>query len=110
MIITSIENLAHEAEGIQLILESPIPEEGSILVDRFREVNSYLARTGKMLADAKYHLSGKSKQDRRIEQLLVDWIDRLNVTCTRQIESIRTLISKNKEEMKVFQYQGKEVK
>lgn len=110
MHITPIEEIMHEAEGIQLILESLIPEEGGILVDRYREVNSYLARTGKMLADAKYHLSGKEKNDRRVEQLLVDWLDRLNVTCTRQLESIRTLISKEKEEMKTFQNMGRELK
>ena len=82
-------------------------------------------RTGKLLADAKYHLNGKKKSEVfdtlretasragatskavnaiidslcKDEQYLVDWCERLNRTATHQLEWCRTVISKAKAEM-----------
>jgi Zn-dependent M16 (insulinase) family peptidase len=38
-------------------------------------------------------------------QYLVDWIDRINATCTHQIDLMRSLISKHKEELKLSGWQ-----
>ena len=35
------------------------------------------------------------------EKYLVDWIDRLNATCTHQLDFCRSIISKNKEELRL---------
>lgn len=111
MIITSLEELAEECEQIQQFIQAPIDDEPSMLVCRGNMLSAYLARTGKMLADAKYHLSRKErKEDRGIEMMLVDWVDRLNNTCGRQLEWCRTLISKNKAEMAFTANPGREFK
>lgn len=85
----------------------------------------YLARTGAMLADAKYHLNEALRSDILVsliqqmqgtylsasaqkefirsacvyETWLVDFIDRLNSTCTHQIDWYRSVLSKYKQEL-----------
>lgn len=108
MIITSIEELADECEEIQNFLQFPVDDDPPILVSRGNMLSAYLARTGKMLADAKFHYACKDKKDRATESMLVDWVDRLNNTCGRQLEWCRTLISKNKAEMAFTANPGKE--
>jgi hypothetical protein len=87
-----------------------------------------MAQTGKMLADAKWHynnllnseiIKALKDQDKMTAstlnnyikgmckdyQYLVDWIDRINATCTHQIDLMRSLISKHKEELKLSGWQ-----
>ena len=127
MIITPFHELQTEAQAVQDFLEEDILDDINFLSERGNLLSNYLARTGKMLADAKYHLDNSHgakaieviekifgqelKLSAKVqnafidgltkeEQYLVNWIERLNKTTTHQIEWCRTLISKAKEELK----------
>ena len=133
-LITPLEELVKETEAIQAFAEITIGEDINEAVQRGNDLIVYIARTGKMLADAKYHLNLKRMSEamnvvERImdkaklsagvqnamidslckdEQQLVDWIERLNRTCTHQMEWCRTLVSKAKEEMRLAGVAGRE--
>jgi len=111
--ITPIDKISNELAAIDSYLNITMSEE------------VHIARTGKLLADAKYHLNGKKKSEVfdtlretasragatskavnaiidslcKDEQYLVDWCERLNRTATHQLEWCRTVISKAKAEM-----------
>lgn len=123
--ITPIDQIADELDSIDAFLNITMSEQVEEAVQRGNDLAVYIARTGKLLADAKYHLNAKlrcevmdalretagrsgstSKATNAIidslckeEQYLVDWCDRLNRTATHQLEWCRTLISKAKAEM-----------
>lgn len=126
--ISPIADLFTEAENIQKVLEVTISEDGAEATQHGNDVAVYVARTGKMLADAKYHLNQKKRSDIieslkvvakdtphasakavnalvdsacKEEQYLVDWIGRLNAAATHKLEWCRTVISKAKEEMRL---------
>jgi len=126
--ITPLQDLFKEAENIQKVLEITISEDGTEATYHGNEIAVYMARTGKMLADAKYHLNQKKQSEiieslRKIakdtphatakavnalvdsackeEQYLVDWIGRINAAATHKLEWCRTVISKAKEEMRL---------
>ena len=90
-----------------------------------------MALSGKMVADAKYRYDEvlnsvfikavrdgnesrmqTSTLNKYIDSLCKDyaylftWSDRINRTCTHQLDFSRTMISKLKEEMKAAQYQN----
>lgn len=124
--IATREQLKKEAEEIQAFLEITIGDDPVEIVNRGNDLAVYIARSSKMLADARAHLDIKRKsvimdQLRDIglklkvpattmnelikssceeENFLSTWIERLNRTCTHQLDWCRTLISKLKEEMK----------
>ncbi|MDR2917676.1 MAG: hypothetical protein LBV74_23030, partial [Tannerella sp.] len=84
-------------------------------------------RTGKMLADAKYHLNQRKAEETmqvianilleaklsakvqnslidsicRDEQYLVDWIERIHRTCTHQQEALRSVLSYEREGLRL---------
>ncbi len=120
-----LEQLKIEAENIQKYLETTMSENGEEAVQRGSDLIVYLARTSKMLADAKdiYYKKIKSdlmkeliKQFEEVpvlsakainlivesiamdEKYMVNWIERLNATITHQIEWCRTVVSKAKQE------------
>ena len=121
--ITPSEKLFAEAEQIQKYCEITPSDNPEEIMDRIRDIGVYIARTGKMLADAKYHLNRKRKDETmlliekiladkklsakvqnslidsicRDEQYLVDWLERLNRTATHQQDALRSLISYEKE-------------
>lgn len=125
LIITSKEDILKEAYKIQDYLDMTMSENPEEAVQRGNDLAAYLARTTKMLADAKYHLNTSTKTDifnilkeaakqagatpsavnrlvksaSKEEQYLVDLIERLNAACVHQIDWCRTLISKAKAEM-----------
>ena len=126
--ITPLELLKEEAQHIQAFLEITPSEDGNEAVERGNELIVHIARTGKMLADAKYHLNSKKKSDVmdtlrnvaketphattkavnllvesvcREEQFMVDWLERLNRAATHQMEWCRSIVSKAKEEMRL---------
>jgi len=126
-LITKIEDIKFELEAIQQFLEISISEDMAEVEQRGNELTVYMARSGKLLADAKYHRDEKLKSAiveelKKILQLapstankyidaltkeenyLVSWSERVNRTCTHQIDWCRTLISKAKEEMRVSSY------
>jgi hypothetical protein len=113
-----------DIDGFLNITMSENPEEA---LQRGNDLAAYIARTGKLLADAKYHLNqaknievmetlretaknakATSKAVNalidsicRDEQYLVDWCERANRTATHQLSWCVTVISKAKEEMKM---------
>ena len=126
-LITKIEDIKFELEAIQQFLEISISEDMNEVEQRGNELTVYMARSGKLLADAKYHRDEKlnsaiveelkkilqlapSTANKYIDALtkeenyLVSWSERVNRTCTHQIDWCRTLISKAKEEMRVSSY------
>lgn len=125
--IASKEQILKEAIVIDSFLQETMSEMAEEAVMRGNDLAVYIARTGKMLADAKYHLS-EAKKDEVLdvlretaknakatskatnalidsickeEQYLVDWCERLNRSATHQLDWCRTLISKAKEEMRL---------
>lgn len=126
-IITSVEGLIQEANTMQFYLDITVGDDPSEWTQRGSTLCEYMARSGKCLADAKYHLAQKKKSfiiDELSDLLalfdysattqkelisnccgdlgrLVTWFDRINRGCTHQIDWLRTLISKEKEEAKM---------
>ena len=124
LIISTLDNLNEEATQIQSDLDVTQSEDANEAQERGNMLAAYISRTGKMLADAKYHLNTVRKSDiMRIigeiipeklsakvqntlvdtsaleQQFLVDWCERLNRTATHQLDWMRSLISKAKVEM-----------
>lgn len=121
------QKLQAEAQQIQDFLEITMSDNPQEVIERGNELQVYMARTGKMLADAKYSLNEQKRQetmnvvrdfiiDQKLSakvqnalidglckeaQYLVDWIDRLNAACTHQLDWCRSVNSKNKEEMRL---------
>lgn len=123
MIITPIEELEREIDDIEAYLSEVPPDEPDLVIERGNELSVYISRTGKMLADAKYHQDkaisesivynlGKNAEcpasmlkqlvesTCRRENYLVNSIERLNKAATHQLDWLRTVISKAKEEMR----------
>jgi len=124
--ITSLLDLFTEAKQIGDYLEISCSDDISEVVDRGNSLAVYISRSGKMLADAKWHKDQKLKSsvfqtlhdtakmaglsvttiNKMIEanceqeNYLVNWIERLNRTATHQLDWCRTLVSKAKEEMR----------
>ena len=124
LIISTLDNLNEEATQIQSDLDVTQSEDANEAQERGNMLAAYISRTGKMLADAKYHLNTVRKSDiMRIigeiipeklsakvqntlvdtsaleQQYLVDWCERLNRTAVHQLDWMRSLISKAKSEM-----------
>lgn len=123
--ISTKEQILKDCLEIDAFLNITCSEQIEEISDRGNDLNAYLARTVKMLADAKYHLNTAKSSDimdilretakkakvtstainelvksaSKDEQYLVDFCDRLNAACTHQIDWCRTLISKAKTEM-----------
>ena len=120
--------IRQECTEIQSFLEITMSEDGNEAQERGNELSVYIARTGKMLADAKAHLNRKKQSDvmKMLEEVakktpfataktvnalvdsicdeeqhIVDWCDRLNRTATHQLEWCRSVLSKTKEEMRL---------
>ena len=122
-----IEGIRKEAQQIQEFLEITMSDNPQEVIERGNDLQVYMARTGKLLADAKYMLNEQKRHetmdiirdfiiDQKLsakvqnalidglckeEQYLVDWIDRLNAACTHQLDWCRSVNSKNKEEMRL---------
>jgi len=101
------------------------------VVDHATKLAVYMARSGQMLADAKKMARKKKSSEiadvvakiakegflcataqkalvesiAEEEMYLVDWIERINRTCTHNIDLCRSIISKGKEEMKYLNLQ-----
>lgn len=125
--ITPIDKIAEELAAIDSFLNITTSEQIVEVVQRGNDLAVYIARTGKLLADAKCHLNGKRKSEIfdtlretagragattkavnaiidslcKEEQYMVDWSERSNRTATHQLDWCRTLISKAKAEMAI---------
>lgn len=122
-LITSLEDIQDSLIEIQSYIEQPYnADNGTAVVERAGILEGYMAQTGKLLADAKWHYNAyfngefskaikeASKYSAsttnmylksicKDHQYLVDWTDRINAACTHQLDFSRTLISKLKAEM-----------
>lgn len=125
--ITSPEEIIKELTEIDSFLNITCSEQIEEVVLRGNDLAVHIARSGKLLADAKYHLNEKLKDEIfetikeagkqakatstavngiikslcKNEQYMVDWCERVNRTATHQLDWCRTLISKAKEEMRI---------
>jgi uncharacterized protein YicC (UPF0701 family) len=119
-----------ELNTIQAFLEEPMDETPQEIIARGALLQVYLARTTKMLADAKHELNAAktseimnilkevAKQSKasstvmnelvkascRDEQYIVDWLERMNKAITHQLEFCRSALSFAKEDMKFSYY------
>lgn len=122
----NIEDIRKECEMYQAELETVISTDINASIDRGVNIAAYHARIGFLLAEAKKlarikknseiaeaiikiakenYLSSKA-QNALVDGLAVsemytvEWLDRLNSMCVHQLDFIRTVISKEKEELK----------
>ncbi len=114
--INSLEQLEIEAKKIDDFLNITCSEQPEDAINRGNDLLVYLARTGKMLSDAKYwqdeavnnNIIQKLKDQidlppmilkkfidssTKRENYLVTWLDRMNRTCTHQLDFLRTVVS-----------------
>ncbi len=62
-LIATKDQILSEAQTMQDFLEPDvIPNDGDLIEERGHEVAAYMARSGQLLADAKYHLNKKKKE------------------------------------------------
>ena len=127
MLITPYSKLKKEAEEIQAFTDITVSDNPDEIKERIVDLGVYISRSGKMLADAKYHLNQRKKDETmrviqeilldaklsakvqnalmdsicREEQYLVDWIERINRTCTHQQEALRSILSYEREGMRL---------
>jgi hypothetical protein len=122
--VTPAKEIAKYLTEIQSVIESAYDDDITIVIERAQMLEGYMALSGKLLADAKYHyneqfesgfvkaMKDTSKYNASTTnmylrslckdfQYLVDWADRINASCTHQIDFGRTLISKYKAEMQL---------
>lgn len=121
------DKLMKEATEMQSFLEITMSDNPQEVIERGNDLVVYLSRSAKMLADAKLILN-KQKQaetmnivrdfiiDKKLSakvqnalidglcrdiQYLVDWLERMNAAITHQLDWCRSVVSKNKEEMRL---------
>jgi hypothetical protein len=130
--IQSLDQILKECEAIQSFLEADYDSDNPTACEaKGKDLDAYLARSGKMLTDAKYlqdecvnsAITATLKEalsqqkiwsttliNKKIDALCkdynyaVNWCDRLNRSCTHSLDFIRTLISKHKAEMQFSGY------
>lgn len=118
--IAPLSQIAIECKSIQTYLEISVSDEPAEIEQRGNDLSVYMARSGKLLADAKYHkdLAVKDSILKRLdvnisasalnklidadchdENYYVNWMERINRTATHQMDWIRSVLSKIKQEM-----------
>ncbi len=124
-LISSFEDIKKELSDVQGFLEITMSEDANEAVVRGNDLAVYMARTGKLVADSKYHRDQKLRSEMikeyqklldfpasvavkytdtlvESETYLMTWATRLNASCTHQLDWCRTIISKAKAEMQSF--------
>lgn len=130
--ISSPEQIHQELEEIQLFLEAEYAADVPGQVQsRFDSLAAYMARSGKLKADAEWHYNQlvessimetlkKGYEERlsastinkfveaaaRNYKYLVTWSDRVNRSCTHQLEGLRSVISTLRAERFANNYKG----
>lgn len=118
--------MKEEAQKIQDFLDITVSSDPAELVDRIATLMTYISRSGEMYAQAKKILRAKktseisktilniakeqclsaSVQNALLDSIceeeafMVDWLERLNRSCTHQLDGLRTLLSYEKEQMR----------
>lgn len=124
--ISTLESIEKMANSVQEYLEITVSDNPEEIVERGNDLTVYLAQTSKLLADAKYHLNTSKKasiilhakkklsptifkelinSSTERETYFVNWIERLNRACTHELDWLRSVLSKMKEEMRMQGYQ-----
>lgn len=127
LLITPKEDIFQELADIDGFLGITMSENAEEAVQRGNDLAVYVARTGKLLADAKYWLNEAMNSETmqtlrdmakeakatatavnalvnslcKEERYLVDWCERCNRTATHQLSWCVTVISKAKAEMQM---------
>jgi hypothetical protein len=115
-----------EAQKIQDYLDITVSTDPAEIVSRIGTLMAYMSRSGEMLAKAKRDLRAKktteisktilsiakeqclsaSVQNALLDSIcgdeayMVDWLERINRSCTHQLDSLRSLLSYEKEQMR----------
>ncbi|MCT4088804.1 hypothetical protein HZP82_15600 [Elizabethkingia anophelis] len=129
-ILTKKDDISFELQAIQDFLEEDFTDDNpEIIQERGNMLTGYVARSGKILADAKYYRDEKTKDsifqeirditklsattaNKYIDSLckeenyLVNWSERLNRAATHQLDWCRSVLSKQKEELRNSHYQN----
>lgn len=122
-----MENLLKEANVMQDYLEIECSDNPAEVMERLKTISVYQARSGVMLAEAKKlyrrkvsteiattiiniakenYLSATAQNAlvnaiAEEEAFLVDWLDRINATCKHQQDSLRSILSYEKENLRL---------
>jgi energy-converting hydrogenase Eha subunit C len=118
--------MKEEAKKIQDYLDITVSGDPAEIVDRIATLMGYMSRTGEMYAHAKKLLRARktSEISKTIlaiakeqflsatvqnalldsiceeEAFMVDWFERINRSCTHQLDALRSLLSYEKEQMR----------
>jgi hypothetical protein len=119
-----IKTMLEECKEMQSYLEQRPSDDPNELTDRLAMLSVYMARSGDMLAQAKFiqdDLRSKVFEEKSYEistlsptiankliecktgecNYLVNWLDRINRSCVHQADSLRTIFSYVKENLKM---------
>jgi hypothetical protein len=121
--ITPVDQIEKELTEIQLYLDARYQSDNpSACINRLDDLQAYMARSGKLHADAEFHYNTLlnseivkalnitaylpvSTLNKYIESMckdykyLLTWSERVNRCCTHQAEQMRTVISNHKAQM-----------
>ena len=121
------EEIKKEAADIQSYLEIDVSDNSAEIDERIKTLCTYMSRSGEMLAFAKKILrEQKTKEISKTilaiakesclsakvqnalldsicteESFLVDWCERINRGCVHQIDALRSLLSYDREELRL---------
>jgi hypothetical protein len=119
MKIHSLEHIVARCEAIQLILEAHYDnDQGNILNDRITLINALMAESGKLVGDSNFHYKTKLKSDimETLKSFIPDYTSasvqnnlvkslcateesifinaqRINASCTHQLDAMRSQLS-----------------
>lgn len=119
--------LLEEAQKIQDYLDIECSENPEEVLERIRAIMPYISRTAFMLAEAKKALRRKKASEisntiiniakeqclsakvqntlidsiAEDEAYLVDWLDRLNAAATHQVDALRSILSYEREQLRI---------
>ncbi len=119
-----LEKYSEELENIQQYLEITVSDDPDEISERLSMIAVYMARTGFILAEARMeldqarvsaystHVGTIGKLPATVSKMfiesvtdqqnrLVNWVDRLNSACIHQGDILRTLLSFQKENLKL---------
>lgn len=119
-----IKTMLEECNEMQSYLEERPSDDPNELTERLAMLSVYMARSGDMLAQAKFiqdELRSKVFEEKSYEistlsptiankliecktgecNYLVNWLDRINRSCVHQADSLRTIFSYVKENLKM---------
>ena len=121
--MTKYEQIEQEAQEMQTYMQDDCSDNPAEIVERLKRLNVYQARSGQLLAEAQkmYRIKRSSEISETIvaiakenylsakaqnalvdsiavdEAYLVDWLDRINATCKHQQDTLRSILSYEKE-------------